>query len=455
MSTAEYDAFDEKWSHEHDGQHFNRPPLLPYHDGNTLVDMLHAFINDTNDALLEAFHSHLSEEHSDKQLKDLQAHVRGAVNRKLKAWAEEGGASLALQFGLPGKLHIVNGPKLKALFRHPKLLAELIEEMKPLYTLMESKDHPLTRRVDLRNAFEAVADTVSATRIAADLTAAATGAQTSAPGKRGHKKQSGRGAHLNKKQRPVIMPGAGAGAGAAAQQEANDTARDADTPGNTQGHIPSTTATCAADNAETYLETVSYMMLALTELWTFLHQNELDSSKIGPEMRASRAAVAEKLALELEGAILSCVGTKRRRTYAHDMVYGLRKLYMLYGKPWMGSTEGNEHAHQEMKGMFRHMCGKSSKRRGAILQLMDLGASKRILVNEVAGELPRQAYTATLTGLQVGAGHKERARKRSDLTIEDSKDALAKTANIRHCRAPCESMDLEWNEVVGKRLHVD
>lgn len=59
MSPDEYEAFDEKWSHEHEGQHFNRAPLLPFHDGMVLVDILHLYLNEFQDAIEEAFQSHL------------------------------------------------------------------------------------------------------------------------------------------------------------------------------------------------------------------------------------------------------------------------------------------------------------------------------------------------------------------------------------------------------------
>eukprot|EP00966_Prymnesium_polylepis_P036110 837690-Prymnesium_polylepis.1 len=40
--------------------------------------MLHAFVNETNDILNKAIHSHLVEEHSEPELRTLQAEVRGA-----------------------------------------------------------------------------------------------------------------------------------------------------------------------------------------------------------------------------------------------------------------------------------------------------------------------------------------------------------------------------------------
>ena len=67
--------------------------------------------------------------------------------------------------------------------------------------------------------------------------------------------------------------------------------------------------------------------------------------------------------------------------------------------------------------MFRHMCGKSAKRRGAMQAIQDMSTAKRALVHRAycmkGANLPRQAYSYTqmMTGAQSGAGHKERERK--------------------------------------------
>lgn len=62
-----------------------------------------------------------------------------------------------------------------------------------------------------------------------------------------------------------------------------------------------------------------------------------------------RAIDAAQLGVELERAMVSCIGTKKVRTYGHEMVYGLPKLYKLLGKPYLAATEANESAHQEIK----------------------------------------------------------------------------------------------------------
>ena len=101
------------------------------------------------------------------------------------------------------------------------------------------------------------------------------------------------------------------------------------------------------------MERVAYMFLALCEHWTFTHQNQLASSNLNAEYRRQRGLVAAKLGVEVQRAMLNCIGTKTERTYGHDMVYGLPKLYKLVGKPYLGATEGNESAHQEVKKFFK------------------------------------------------------------------------------------------------------
>ena len=101
--------------------------------------------------------------------------------------------------------------------------------------------------------------------------------------------------------------------------------------------------------------------------------------------------------------------------------------------------------------MFRNMCSKSAKRESAIKQLMDMSALKRILVHKCAEYLPRQKYTGAMTGLEVSAGHKQRAIQRSDLSIEDSKHALTQLVRGVHTRASEDTMDVEWNRLVKDR----
>ena len=145
-----------------------------------------------------------------------------------------------------------------------------------------------------------------------------------------------------------------------------------------------------ADDLDTYEERVAWMFITLQEFNRFTHEHQMiASSGIDAAYRKRRVLMAHSLALEVERAMLVVIVTKRRRTYGHDMVYGLAGLYMLLGKPYLGACENNEHAHKEMKYFFRHMSSKSSKKRSACLQTLDLMTAKRLLVDGNAADLPR------------------------------------------------------------------
>ena len=141
------------------------------------------------------------------------------------------------------------------------------------------------------------------------------------------------------------------------------------------------------------------MFVTQIEWFQYGHQHQLSSSGIDAAYRRQRALEASRLGLEVERAMLACIGTKRRRTYGHDIVYGLAGLYMLLGKPYLGACEHNEAAHKEMKYYFRHMSSKNSKRRCACLQVLDLMTAKRLLVERNKDALPRTKYTQMRTAI--------------------------------------------------------
>eukprot|EP00966_Prymnesium_polylepis_P175516 4061938-Prymnesium_polylepis.1 len=62
--------------------------------------------------------------------------------------------------------------------------------------------------------------------------------------------------------------------------------------------------------------------------------------------------------------MLALIVSYRRRTYAHDLVYGIYDLYVTFGKPWAAATEGNEHLHQDMKQYFARTCAVTTATKG-------------------------------------------------------------------------------------------
>ena len=136
--------------------------------------------------------------------------------------------------------------------------------------------------------------------------------------------------------------------------------------------------------------------MAFIEFYMYLHSDQgIPSSELDKDMRAERGEMAAELAKEMQRAMLALIGSHRRRTYAHDLVYGIYQLYMLFGKPWNAATEGSEHAHQDMKQFFHGMVTHSPRsERCDVYQVLRLGVVKRQMLRDHATLLPHSKYAA-------------------------------------------------------------
>lgn len=94
----------------------------------------------------------------------------------------------------------------------------------------------------------------------------------------------------------------------------------------------------AARNASqlSYSQRVDAAFVSFIAFYSKLHAgHELKASELSPEMRKERAEEAVELSIEMQRAFLALIGTThRRRTHAHDFVYGLHQLFMVWAKPW-------------------------------------------------------------------------------------------------------------------------
>ena len=94
----------------------------------------------------------------------------------------------------------------------------------------------------------------------------------------------------------------------------------------------------AARNASqlSYSQRVGAAFVSFIAFYSKLHAgHELKASELSPEMRKERAEEAVELSIEMQRAFLALIGTThRRRTHAHDFVYGLHQLFMVWAKPW-------------------------------------------------------------------------------------------------------------------------
>ena len=114
---------------------------------------------------------------------------------------------------------------------------------------------------------------------------------------------------------------------------------------------------------------------------------------------------------------MAVCGSQARQTYLHDLVYGAQKLFLLLGKPYLGATEGNEHAHQEMKRDFHTMVSHSNQSRSGMLQLMDLHHLRRAVYESYSEYAPPTRESESNLGMSLGLPEGKRAKKCSDDAI--------------------------------------
>lgn len=156
----------------------------------------------------------------------------------------------------------------------------------------------------------------------------------------------------------------------------------------------------------TYAQRVAAAFAKFIDLYEYLHRSHEEkaskyprSTAAGLAERARRADEAVVRVIAFERAAIALIGEHRRRAYAHDLVYGMHKLYELFGKPWNGACEGSEHAHQEVKRFFLklscHSKQHAEKHCGVHYQVLRQGVIKQQLCRERADmDLSATEYNA-------------------------------------------------------------
>jgi len=181
----------------------------------------------------------------------------------------------------------------------------------------------------------------------------------------------------------------------------------------------------AAAPVPTYREKVVVMFLSLSAHWLFTHSvNERKSSEILPAERTELAREAYTLGVDVVQAVVAVCGDEARQTYLHDIVYGLQKLFLILGKPYLGATEGNEHAHQEMKKDFHAMCSHSNKAAGSMLQLMNLHYLRRNVYSRHATFAPPTKESESTLAMDLHRKESKRHKKAHDDAIPIANAAL-------------------------------
>ena len=400
--------FYDDWSMRNYGQEFGHYPVLPCFD--VVSDMLHLMINQWNSALTEAIHEHLALADDPEANADVRAKardVRDAVNERM----QQAGTNLILTFGVKGKSHAVNGPKLKVFLREPTLLVDIITLMLPLYELMEVKWPERTR--------------MEAT-IARDLF-----------GLFEHEAQGNRG--KGKGRPPAARRGKGKGGGRAAYAAVALGGERAD---------PATPQQPAQGSIPTYTERVITMFFALACLWQHAHQDLGDVKDYRAGQRAELAEEAASLTKDVEKAMTACIGHRHSRSYAHDTLY-VRHGQALHAtrQALLGIYRGQRARSPRDEGerrsrcgaisvgthlctgrcqvMFRTMCSHSNRNVADVLQFMNLHTLKRIAVRDLLVLAKDTQYTARLSGAQFERLKTGRTVKHSDASVEETKRNLA------------------------------
>ena len=161
---------------------------------------------------------------------------------------------------------------------------------------------------------------------------------------------------------------------------------------------------------------VGAAFIAYIAFYVKLHEgHDKKASTMRAEDRTKRAEEAVELSLEMQRAFIGLIGTHRRRTYAHDFVYGLHQLYSTFAKPWNATTEGSEHAHQEMKKYFHHLCCHNAKsKHGSVYQVLRLRHVKLQLMGDYARMyLPWSEYAAMRCSQQLGQESSAAAQRKA------------------------------------------
>ena len=152
--------------------------------------------------------------------------------------------------------------------------------------------------------------------------------------------------------------------------------------------------------------------LGFINLFEYLHDgHDVKASSLDKSARAAKADHACALAIEMERAILSLIGTHRRRTYSHDLVYAMHQLYSLFGKPWNAATEGSEHAHQSIKKFFAHMCCHSSSESDSLQILRHTLINSHMLHKHAQRFLPASEYVAMRANQHFRSAAKPRKKR--------------------------------------------
>ena len=415
LSAAELKKYCEDFSARHFGQNYREDPILPYHDACT--DILHLYLNIVKKSLASVFHVplQLDKRKYAKKLVPMMTDLRDKVNARMKEEFVE------KQFGGEGDFSLT-GDQVKVFMRGGrrfKLIPDLLRLMRPYFEMLEGDGTLPSEYTEAAGGDEKEAP--AAAPAAAEKAKNQRGRKakiptanqhSKAPPKPAAKSRGGGGTAfadrtIKKRARPAEEGEPLCGEGADA--EARQTDAGGSEPPPAQDEIPVETAS--------YEHRCITMFLALSGHYAFTHDvNARDAKEISAGERGVLAGKAYEKGCDVVQAVTDVVGTELRQTYLHDIVYGLQKLFLLLGKPYLGATEGNEHAHQEMKRDYQLMCCHSNSR-GDMVHSMDLAHMRRASIGRGKEFASHTRESERTLGMDMGLGQGKRACKRHDDAI--------------------------------------
>jgi len=391
----------------------------------------------SSETRMQAVHEHLKIESPDKEVEAIVESVKNRVN---VMWKEKQLPKF-IQFGRDGKgenSHALNGPTVKAVLRDPNLIIDTIEAMAPVYALMEQGRYQLGQKVEK-------------VKVRTEGSGASVG---DAPVT---KKQGGGRPRTVIKPKPKKKNERGMGFG-------NIVSDDSDEEGHVgQGGAHETCHAGPPSNGETvesevsapnlpdelrdaervgkelsYSQRVGIAFVAFMAFYTKLHAaHDRKASDVSENERCVLAEQAIKMSLEMQRAFIALMGTHKRRTYAHDFVYGLHALYTTFAKPWNAATEGSEHAHLEKKIFFHRLACNNGKAKSSCYQVLKLRLVKQQMVQDYARAiLPWSEYCASRCGRIFGAG----SSPNSNTDVHDATASSSTRKRKRQHKRSCLSV---------------
>jgi|TARA_B110000046_G_scaffold97300_2_gene105010 hypothetical protein len=359
-------------------------------------------------------HQHLIVESPDKEVMQVIQRTTADINALWKSVY----LPKVILFGVDEKgqhSHACNGPTAKAVLRHKSLLIETIKKMQPVYAMLERGLYSPGQKVQ---------------KVKVVGRSAEKGGKGGKKGKKGEGELTKEVKKKHKKIRGVDFgdvcvdpePETTAAKGGEASSDALnwenvETCELCEVVSG--GELPDELRDAErAQTQLTYTQRVGAAFVSYITFYVYLHANHgVKASEVSPTARTTAAEEAVKLSLDMQRAMLALIGTHRRRTYAHDFVYGMHQVYSLFAKPWNASTEGSEHAHQDMKKYFHHLCCHNAKsEHGSCYQVLRLRTVKTQLLKDFASMLlPWSEYAAMRANMVCGdqnATTAERDRKR-------------------------------------------